>query len=188
MEKRIVFLRIVLALMIFILAGRLFYIQVVKYNFYSEKAMEQRIKSFKISEKRGDIYDRNMIPFTGRDYKEYVFAIPKMISDKQKAAEILNKITGASSSEIESDLRNDRDYVKYEVKRDIDFSLPVGIFKLELPQRYSSQFSIRKNEKFQAFSQFPSESSLFHCKAHISFLLSCAPCFLRRCLTCCKAF
>lgn len=138
MEKRIVFLRIVLALMIFILAGRLFYIQVVKYNFYSEKAMEQRIKSFKISEKRGDIYDRNMIPFTDRDYKEYVFAIPKMINDKKRAAEILSKITEISSEKIREDLKRNKDYIRYEIRRDVDFSLPVGIFKLELPQRYSS--------------------------------------------------
>ncbi|HBT50116.1 MAG TPA: cell division protein FtsI, partial [Caldanaerobacter subterraneus] len=138
MEKRIVFLRIVLALMIFILAGRLFYIQVVKYNFYSEKAMEQRIKSFKISEKRGDIYDRNMIPFTDRDYKEYVFAIPKMINDKKRAAEILSEITEISSEKIKEDLKRNKDYIRYEIRRDVDFSLPVGIFKLELPQRYSS--------------------------------------------------
>ncbi|MGB9779475.1 peptidoglycan D,D-transpeptidase FtsI family protein [Caldanaerobacter sp.] len=138
MGKRIVFLRAVMAFLIFALVARLFYIQIINYNFYSSKAMEQRIKSFKLLNRRGEIYDRHMIPFTDRDYRRYVFAIPKMMEDKGKAIEIISKITELPLEKIKEDFKKNKDYLKYEVKKDLNLNLPVGIFTLELPQRYSS--------------------------------------------------
>ncbi|MFV9567633.1 peptidoglycan D,D-transpeptidase FtsI family protein [Thermoanaerobacter mathranii] len=140
MEKRnyrIVFLRMALSILMVTLIFRLFYIQVIKGDFYSQKAVEQKIRSFKISEKRGEIYDRNMIPFTNREYKEYIFAIPKMLTDKEKAAKIISEIAAVNYENVLETLQSEKDYVKYEVKVNLNGKLPAGIFKLALSQRYS---------------------------------------------------
>ncbi|SHE66128.1 penicillin-binding protein 2 [Thermoanaerobacter uzonensis DSM 18761] len=134
---RIVFLRVVLSILMLTLIFRLFYIQIIKGDFYSQKAVEQKIRSFKILERRGEIYDRNMIPFTDREYKEYIFAIPKMLTDKEKAAKVISEIAAVDYEDVLKSLRSAKDYVEYEVKFNLDTKLPIGIFKLALPQRYS---------------------------------------------------
>ncbi|HAA81529.1 MAG TPA: cell division protein FtsI, partial [Thermoanaerobacter sp.] len=141
---RIVFLRVVLSILMLTLIFRLFYIQVIKGDFYSQKAVEQKIRSFKILERRGEIYDRNMIPFTDREYKEYIFAIPKMLTDKEKAAKVISEIAAVDYEDVLKSLRSAKDYVKYEVKFNLNNKLPIGIFKLALPQRYS-QNSLAKH-------------------------------------------
>jgi len=97
--------------------------------------VEQKIRSFKILERRGEIYDRNMIPFTDREYKEYIFAIPKMLTDKEKAAKVISEIAAVDYEDVLKSLRSAKDYVKYEVKFNLNNKLPIGIFKLALPQR-----------------------------------------------------
>ncbi|HHW56724.1 MAG TPA: penicillin-binding protein 2 [Clostridia bacterium] len=136
-DKRITFLKVLLSILIMALVGRLFYIQIIKGEFYSQKALEQKIRSFKILDKRGEIYDRNMIPFTDRDYKEYIFAIPKMLSEKEKAAKIISEIAEVNYEEVLNSLKSAKGYVKYEGKFNSNYKLPIGVFKLALPERYS---------------------------------------------------
>lgn len=141
-NSRILFLKVILFLLVFGLSARLFYIQIIKSGVYSKKAVEQKIKSIKVGEKRGEIYDRNMIPFTDRTSKDYIYAIPGMVVDKQKSAIIISELTGITFDKILNDLKSNKSYIKYEIRSEAksfeNKKLPIGLFKFSLPQRYTS--------------------------------------------------
>ncbi|MGB9679473.1 MAG: peptidoglycan D,D-transpeptidase FtsI family protein [Thermoanaerobacteraceae bacterium] len=136
---RIMILKIVLSLFIIFLFTRLFYIQIIKGEEYSKKAVEQKLRSFAIGEKRGDIYDRNMIPITDRESKSYIYAIPEIIFDKSYAAQLIGNYTDIPYQKIYKDLNSSKKYLKYVIKKQDKNHLPGGVFILTMPERYTSK-------------------------------------------------
>ncbi|KAB2954704.1 stage V sporulation protein D [Heliorestis acidaminivorans] len=59
-KKRSTQLFLIFAVLMIILIGRLFWIQVLQGDFYSAKAEEVRLRDLPVEAKRGTIYDRNM--------------------------------------------------------------------------------------------------------------------------------
>ncbi|QGG47847.1 stage V sporulation protein D [Heliorestis convoluta] len=59
-KKRSTQLFLFLAFLMIVLIGRLFWIQVIKGDFYASKAEEVRLRDLPVEAKRGTIYDRNM--------------------------------------------------------------------------------------------------------------------------------
>ncbi|MDI3311098.1 MAG: penicillin-binding transpeptidase domain-containing protein [Thermoanaerobacterium sp.] len=135
---RFIVLNVTTTFLILSLLIRLFYIQYVKCETYAKIAVDQKIQSLNLDKKRGEIYDRNLIPFTDRTSTKYVYAIPGLIINKKIASEIINKITGIPESEIYGKLNTEKDIVSYKVKYAYDGNLPVGLFILNIPQRYDS--------------------------------------------------
>ncbi|WP_434644107.1 penicillin-binding protein 2 [Thermoanaerobacterium thermosaccharolyticum] len=137
-NTRIIVLNIIITLLILGLLIRLFYIQYIKGETYAKIAVEQKIESLNLEKRRGEIYDRNLIPFVDRTSSEYIYAIPGMIVNKKTASIILNKITGISDLEIYKDLNSEKDIIKYKCKYTYKGNLPIGLFKMDIPQRYDS--------------------------------------------------
>lgn len=58
-KKRLTILLLIVFLGVIIILGRLFYIQIIKGNFYKEKAYTQQTKDRQLEAARGTIYDSN---------------------------------------------------------------------------------------------------------------------------------
>ena len=58
-KKRLTILLLIVLLGVIIILGRLFYIQIIKGNFYKEKAYTQQTKDRQLEAARGTIYDSN---------------------------------------------------------------------------------------------------------------------------------
>jgi penicillin-binding protein 2 len=135
---RIKILTFVLILLTFLLLFRLYYIQIINSEIYSEKAVQQKIKSFNIGKKRGEIFDRNLIPFTDRSLHEYIYVIPEMIVDKDYVSKFLSKLTGNSINDIKKELCSKKDFLKYYYTGKYQGKLPVGVYMLSIPLRYDT--------------------------------------------------
>ena len=77
-KGRIIFVLLALTLSISGLAYRLYNIQIVQHERYSSAAFRQRSRMTEIYRERGQILDRNMISFTGRD-TEYIAVLQPAI-------------------------------------------------------------------------------------------------------------
>ncbi len=73
MSTRIKFTVFAISSFFCILTSILFGISYSKGSFYTEMASSQQITDTKIHPLRGDIYDKNMIPFTNRHKEKYIF-------------------------------------------------------------------------------------------------------------------
>ena len=94
-----------------VLAARLFYIQVIRYPFYSKVASQQHVVSTEIMPKRGAIFDRNMRVLAINLNSDSVFANPYFIKDKRKAARSLAPILKESESYISQRLSKNKGFV-----------------------------------------------------------------------------
>lgn len=90
----------ILFVLIFIgISVRLFWIQVMMNDTYMKKATNQKLQELQTGVNRGQIFDRNMIPFTDRALKKFVSITP-YISDKEATAELVSDATGVGKEEI----------------------------------------------------------------------------------------
>jgi cell division protein FtsI (penicillin-binding protein 3) len=98
-------IRIWYALLIAILAVfviRLFYIQIIKYDYYRTAALSDQLKQYEVPATRGVIkaYDRgNILPFVLNQKLYTVYADPVYIKDADKVAHSIVPIIGGSESD-----------------------------------------------------------------------------------------
>lgn len=104
MRRRTLFAAAVLgAGMFLIIAGRLFQLQVLDYEFYEEKAVAQQTRDKMIEPLRGTIYDCNMKPLAISASVEMVTLEPRKIKDeeqRQAIAQNLAEILGLEYDEV----------------------------------------------------------------------------------------
>lgn len=94
-----------------VLALRLFYIQVIKYPFYSKVASEQHVVSTEIASKRGAIFDRHMRVLAVNLNSDSVYANPRIIKDKRRAARLMAPALNLSENYISQRLSRDKGFV-----------------------------------------------------------------------------
>lgn len=94
-----------------VLAARLFYIQVIRYPFYSQIANEQHVVSTEIQPRRGAIYDRNMRVLAINLNTDSIFANPRVITDRRKAARLLAPVLSMDEDYIAQRLFRDKGFV-----------------------------------------------------------------------------
>jgi cell division protein FtsI/penicillin-binding protein 2 len=93
---------------------RLFYLQVIKHDFYKTSALNGQYKEYELSPKRGVIEAHNgdeKIPIVLNEVKYTLFADPVYIKDKNAAADKLRLIIGGSNEELLSKLNSKSRYV-----------------------------------------------------------------------------
>lgn len=112
--------RIIVALMCIlgaVFVMRLFYIQVIRHDFYENEALKEHVAKFTIPPKRGEIYARDgeskIAPMVLNEPAYTVFADPQYIKDTTKIVEALRRIAGGNTLEgFEANLENkERRYV-----------------------------------------------------------------------------
>ncbi|MGE5328222.1 MAG: peptidoglycan D,D-transpeptidase FtsI family protein [Deltaproteobacteria bacterium] len=93
-KKRICFIFFVSIALITFLACKLFFLQVFFHDKYYKQASGQRLLSVKLSNNRGMIYDRNLIPMVETKKVKYAVVYPDFIKNQADTLKLLNKISG----------------------------------------------------------------------------------------------
>ncbi len=127
---------------------RIHYFQTVKRETYTYQAVKQRAIDTTLKIVRGNIYDRNMIPFTNVEEELHVIAVPNLIKETERASEILTTLTGLEYSYIKSKLGGKEPatftIVNMNDKYVEDLKENPGIKMLTLSKRYG-EFSLSRH-------------------------------------------
>lgn len=99
-----------------VFVARLFYLQVVKHDYYEAEAIKEHTSKFTIPAKRGLIYARDgsrYVPFVLNEPVYTVYADPRYVKDADKVANTLRRIAGGNVvDDFEKGLRDkNRQYV-----------------------------------------------------------------------------
>ena len=76
-----------------VIAGRLFWLQVVRHQDYVERAEKQQQRTFQVAPRRGVLYDRNLHELAMTVLVDSIYADPSEMDDKQAAAHTLASLT-----------------------------------------------------------------------------------------------
>ncbi|MCA9342640.1 penicillin-binding protein 2 [Candidatus Saccharibacteria bacterium] len=102
---------------------RLFYLQVIKHDYYKNSAQSGQFKEYQIPAKRGVIEAQNgdeTVPIVLNEIKYTLFADPVYVKDKESAAEKIDQFISASKQEIIENLEKDTRYSVLAKKLDAD--------------------------------------------------------------------
>lgn len=100
---------------------RLFYLQVIKHDYYQTTALKGQYKEYELPPKRGVIEAHNgdqTVPIVLNEIKYTLFADPVYIKDKQTVADSIQKIIGGNTNEIKDKLQDSSRYVILTKKLD----------------------------------------------------------------------
>lgn len=113
-QKRQKTLGILFLLFFAAITFRLFWIQIVRHDDYLTRAKDQLELNLETGIARGQIYDRNMIPFTDRELKKVI--VINGNTNKEEAAELLAKAAGISTQEMLNKIRDAEGRLEIEAK------------------------------------------------------------------------
>ena len=129
MNKRMLVVILVFAALACGLIGRLFYLQVVKYDYYLGKVLDNITKETSIKAERGTIYDRNMLQLATNVTTYRIFIDPyQMAKDMEKdptkriqetVSEQLSSILGLNYSDVYSEAQKSK-YRDRTIKREVE--------------------------------------------------------------------
>jgi cell division protein FtsI/penicillin-binding protein 2 len=93
--------------------ARLFYLQVIKHDFYQTVALSGQLKQYEIPAERGTIRAKDgssIVPIVLNEKRFNVIADPKLIKDPSKTAELLAPAIGKPFEDVKSQLGNNSRY------------------------------------------------------------------------------
>lgn len=104
-----------LALLLFVVIGiftvRLFYLQVIRHDYYAAEALRTQQTKFTIQPERGTIYARNgsqgIVPLVLNESVYTVFADPKEVKEPLKIKDVVRRIAGGTAVNDSFDLLSD---------------------------------------------------------------------------------
>ena len=97
-RKRFFYLGCCFTALFALLILRLFQIQIIDGKKYAKMALPQQTVTVDVEEKRGDITDRNGIPFTQADKVQELLIFPRSIGFDDSAYKAIEKLTGKPKS------------------------------------------------------------------------------------------
>ena len=127
---RFALLLILLSLLLFVIAGRLVYVQVIEAPVYAAKATAQRQRDIQIPPLRGTIYDREGEPLAESVAAKTVYADPKLIKDKLGTAQALAAVLGGSPKDFRSKIDTDTGFAYLARKIDLSKAKRLDALKL----------------------------------------------------------
>jgi len=110
-KSSIIFLGLLIALLV--LLGRLFFLQVIRYPFFKERARKQHNHIVELIPERGTIYDRNRQELAVSLPVNSLYAVPRKIEsgDKEKLASFLAPVLNLDKSFLLERLSRDKYFV-----------------------------------------------------------------------------
>lgn len=75
-----------------VIAGRLFWLQILHHDQFIDRAQKQQQRTFEVAPRRGVLYDRNLHELAMTVTADSIYAVPTEITDKQAAAHTLADI------------------------------------------------------------------------------------------------
>lgn len=128
---------VVVIIALFVIIGRLWYLQVFLYDTYDAMARDNRTRILPLDSPRGLIRDRNGNILADSRTAYAVSFIPQNIGDSSGIIEQLSEILGMSEQEIEEKIaaQRSRPYVPVRIKSDVSTDVIVSIEerRLDLP-------------------------------------------------------
>jgi cell division protein FtsI/penicillin-binding protein 2 len=106
LRTRIVYVFVLAVMGVFLL--RLFYLQVIRYDYYHRVAQSDQLKQYEIPAKRGVIKAHqgdSVVPIVLNEKLYTVYADPSIVKDAGRAAETLAAALGGKSSDFEKKLK-----------------------------------------------------------------------------------
>lgn len=110
-KKRTTLLFLVFSLLYLAIAARLFYVQVVRTDYYKNKAAKIRVRQMPVKASRGTIRDRSGRLLAVNIETSSVFANLREISDPSKTAVQVAALLGEDSASITEKLTGDRKFI-----------------------------------------------------------------------------
>lgn len=111
---------VLVMLALFIISGRLIYLQVHAAPAFAEKAQSQRTRDIVIAPKRGTIYDREGNSLAVSREARTIFASPRFVTDPAGAGEALAGVLGGDPEEYAERLQRDSGFVYIARKVDVE--------------------------------------------------------------------
>ena len=117
-KKRVVFILGVFTFIFFLLAVRLFKIQIVDGAEYQQKAMEQWTRDVPVPSKRGIIYDRNGKELATNAPAYEIYVRPVEVKDKESTAQVLAEVLNMDKEDLLEKVSANKDTVIIKKKVD----------------------------------------------------------------------
>ncbi len=137
-----------------IFVARLFYLQVLKHDFYQKVALSGQLKQYDIPAERGVIRAHdgsNIVPLVLNEKRYNVIADPKLIKDPLKTAEILAPALGRTIDELKQQLSKD---TRYEIlAKKLTKDQHESVVKLDLIGVFQDEISVRTYPQAELASQ-----------------------------------
>ncbi len=123
---------------------RLFYLQVIRHDYYKSAALTSQLKQYEIPAERGIIEVQNgkeRVPIVLNEMRYTLVADPKMIKDPAKAARLIRETIGGDAGEYETKMKLDTRYsilakkLSRQQKEDVSRLEIPGVITAEAPQR-----------------------------------------------------
>lgn len=142
---RVYALTVLVVSMWLVALGRLFYVQAIKGQEYSAKAISQQSRKFEIPAHRGLVYinEASGLYPIALNNEVYTLAIdPKFVKDKQKTVNKITEVLRIPEKDINAVLNSSSRYI--ELSKDISTDQATQLKKMELPgvilQPHASRF------------------------------------------------
>lgn len=117
-----------------LIAGRLYYLQVIQYVHWLDRAQRQQQRTIELAPQRGTIYDARMQPLAMSLPVDSVYAVPSQIADPAGAARELAPVLGLRAASLEA--RFDASSTFCWVKRKITAAQSAEVRALKLKGIY----------------------------------------------------
>jgi cell division protein FtsI/penicillin-binding protein 2 len=124
---------VALVLIITIFGIRLFYLQVLRHDYYKKAALSGQLKQYQIPADRGVIEARDgdvVAPLVLNEKRYTLFADPKFIKDPQSSSVKIQKVIGGDASDYEKKMKADSRYAILAKK--LDRSQKESLDKLDI--------------------------------------------------------
>ncbi len=148
-KKRIVIILVSSCGLFFGLTARTAYLQIIKGNWLSEKAIEQQTREVPIPAKRGTIYDRNMKELAVSATKYTVWCKPVEVENKEKASKVLSDILDKDEKEI-AELVGKKNMALVKIERWIDDEKAGKIREAKIPGIWVAE----DNQRYYPYGNF----------------------------------
>src|SRR5579875_2266472 len=102
MLRRGLMLAAAFTLWMFLILGRLYYLQVIEYVHWFERAQRQQQRTIELAPQRGTIYDCRLHPLAMSLPVDSIYAVPSHLADPARAARLLGPILGLDPQELEA--------------------------------------------------------------------------------------
>ena len=110
-RRRVIWAAVLMGLGFVVIMGRLFNLQVLRAEEFTQLAGRQHQKTLAVEAGRGAIYDRSGKILAINMEVPSVFGAPKYVSDPRATAVRLNRVLKTDARQLESKLKSERDFV-----------------------------------------------------------------------------
>lgn len=148
-KKRIVIVLVLCCILFFLLVTRTAYLQLIKGDWLSTKAIEQQTREVPIPAKRGTIYDKNMKELAVSITKYTVWCKPVEVEVKELAIKKLSEILEKDEKEI-SELVNKKNMALVKIERWIEDEKATKIREAKIPGIWVAE----DNKRYYPYGNF----------------------------------